>query len=200
MSSIPKAIPESAIPIDAMQLLQMLQSNEQSWVVKSKVCQQLQQVGFGTDAIFDATGLEPIQQDQMAVAAQVYSSLERGNAPKPVLAYFEGCYSDILYEFRILSQIERVHAATLAVAKHLDVDEAKAVAIAIQAFSSFTRLPKGFSEHSGDAVAYQCWVSARQQTDLQERSQVIARGLRFAHSDSARRQLETLLTNLTAPQ
>lgn len=200
MSSIPNAIPESGIPMDAMQLLHMLGSNKQSWFEKNKICQQLKQAGFSVEAIFDATGIELYLQNQISVAAEVYSSLERGNASKPVLAYFRELHSDILYEFHVLTQTERIHAATLAVAKHLDVDEAKAVAAAIQTFSGFTHLPEGFSEHAGDAVAYQCWVSARQQVDLQERSHLIARGLRFAHSDSARRRLETLLTNFNSPQ
>lgn len=200
MSSIPNAIPESGIPMDAMQLLQMLRSNKQSWIEKNKICQQLQQAGFNVEAISDATGIEPHVQNQISIAAQVYSSLERGNASKPVLTYFREVHSDILYEFHVLTQTERIHAATLAVAKHLDVDEAKAVAVAIQAFSGFTHLPEGFSEHAGDAVAYQCWVLARQQVNLQKRSHLIAQGLRFAHSDSARRRLETLLTNFTALQ
>jgi hypothetical protein len=49
----------------------------------------------------------------------------------------------------------------------------------------------------GDAVAYQCWKLARQYSDLQERSRLIAKGLRFAYSPTARKQIEQLLTDFT---
>jgi hypothetical protein len=51
------------------------------------------------------------------------------------------------------------------------------------------------SSHPGDAVAHQCWKSARQQPDLQKRSHLIARGLNFVHSQTARQKIEQLLTN-----
>ncbi|MEM1427125.1 MAG: RuBisCO accumulation factor 1, partial [Cyanobacteria bacterium P01_H01_bin.130] len=49
----------------------------------------------------------------------------------------------------------------------------------------------------GDAAAYQCWRLARQKSDLQERSRLIAQGLRFVSSSTARKKIESLLTDFT---
>jgi hypothetical protein len=46
-------------------------------------------------------------------------------------------------------------------------------------------------------VAYQVWKLAREQEDIQKRSVLIARGLNFAHSETARKKIEQLLTNFT---
>jgi hypothetical protein len=81
--------------------------------------------------------------------------------------------------------------------KGLDLDEAREVAKAMKDLSRLSYLPQGFTAHPGDAIAYQTWKLARQQSNLQERSRLIAKGLRFAHSDSARQQMEQLLTDFT---
>lgn len=49
----------------------------------------------------------------------------------------------------------------------------------------------------GDAAAYHYWRLARQQSDLQDRSRLIAQSLRFATSHSARGQVEKLLTDFS---
>jgi hypothetical protein len=131
------------------------------------------------------------------VGAQVYASLQAGNASEPVTAAFACKGSDILYELRVLTQAERVAVASLAVEKSLDMDEAREVAKAVKDFSRLSSPPAGFSNHPGDAIAYQAWRLARQQADLQARSRLIAKGLRFAHSDQARQQIEQLLTDFT---
>ena len=71
------------------------------------------------------------------------------------------------------------------------------IAKAVKEFSRLSKQPEGFTDHPGDAIAYQVWKSARQKADLQERSRLIAKGLRFAHSDSARKQIEQLLMDFT---
>ena len=117
--------------------------------------------------------------------------------PEALLAHFELKGSDILYEFRILSQADRVSAAALVVEKQLDADEAREVAKAIKEVTRLSTPPEAFTQESGDIVAYRCWKLARQQKDLQERSRLIARGLRFACSASARQAVEQLLTDFT---
>jgi hypothetical protein len=80
--------------------------------------------------------------------------------------------------------------------KNVDSEGAHEVVKAIKEFSMI-KLPDGFSSHPGDAVAYQCWKSARQKGDLQERARLIARGLNFVKSETARQQIEKLLTDFT---
>ena len=182
--------------MDELQLLELLQSPDHPWVDRGKACQQLQQAGYSTLDICKVTGLEPSQLERITEAAAVYTSLEQGKAPHPVLTHFKDGDPEVLCEFCVLDLRERVHAATLATAKHLDVEGAQDVVRAIQAFACFERPPEGYSEHAGDAVAYHCCQLACEQSDLQERSRLIAHGLRFAHSESARRQLEKLLTDI----
>lgn len=187
----------SADSADRDQWLSLLANPEQPWLARAAACKKLYLSGLSPDTVFQETGLDPTKQMTYVEAAEVYRSLEDCKAPKPVLAYFSSLNSDILYEFRTLSKTERLHAATLAVAKHLDPTEAKLVAVAIQEFVDYNPPPGGFSGHSGDAVAYHCWVTACQKEDAKQREQLIARGLRFAHSAAARRQLEALLDHQT---
>lgn len=181
----------------ASELLRKLRQKQGNWVEWGTAIAQLQKSGYNPQTIFEETGFEPVQQNQVTVGAQVYHSVEKVGAKQEVLAHFGKRSSDVLYEFRLLTQEERASAAELAFQHQLDCDEAREIARAIKDFSRFRNPPEGFSKHPGDAVAYQCWKLARQYTDLQERSRLIAKGLRFAHSLEARKQIEQLLTDFT---
>lgn len=196
MTEISSASPTPEPEINAKELLRSLRQKQGTWIEWGQACQHLQKAGYTPQAIFEETGFEPIQQNQIIVAAQVYTSLVNDNAPANVLAHFQQKGSDSLYELRVLAQSERVAAAELLLSKNVDSGGSHEVVRAIREFS-MTKLPDGFSSHPGDAVAYQCWKSARQKPDLQERARLIARGLNFVHSETARQQIEKLLTDFT---
>ena len=179
------------------QLLLQLRRKEGSWVEWGKACQQLQQTGLSPQKIFEDTGFEPIQQNQVIVGAQVYQTLQNLDAPEPVQSHFGHKGSDILYEMRVLSEADRLSTAALVVERGLDFDEAKEVVKAFKEFAYLKQQPEGFAELPGDALAWQCWRTARQQSDLQTRSRLIAKGLRFAQTPEARAQLEKLLMDFT---
>jgi Rubisco Assembly chaperone C-terminal domain/Rubisco accumulation factor 1 alpha helical domain/Rubisco accumulation factor 1 helix turn helix domain len=179
------------------ELLQSLRRKEGNWVGWGQACQQLQKLGYTQQQIFEETGFEPVQQNQVIVASQVYGSLVSGGAAAAVLERFERTGSDSLYALRILMQPERVAAATLLVEKGLDSEAAHEVAKALKEFSRVTKKPEEFPDYPGDAIAYSYWKLARQQADLQARSRLIAQGLLFAQSASARQQIEKLLTDFT---
>ncbi|MGK7878185.1 MAG: RuBisCO accumulation factor 1 [Xenococcaceae cyanobacterium] len=181
----------------AQELLRSLRRKEGNWVEWGKACQKLQKAGYNPQKIFEETGFQASQQNQIIVAAQVYESIVKAGVSEEVRSHLVGPRSDILYEFRILNQKQRAAAAEMALEKKLDLDGAHAVARAIKDFSRLSRLPEGFSNHPGDAVAYQCWKWARGKKDIQERSRLIAQGLKFAHSQTAREQIEKLLTDFT---
>ncbi len=185
---------DSSAPLDIDALLLSLRRKEGAWVDWAKACQQLHKAGVSPQAIFEATGFEQIQQNQIMVGVQVYEGLVSLKASPAVLEYFGHKGSDILYEFRILNQPDRVPAAELIVNKALDSDDAHEIARAVKAIHPLHTLPEGFSSHPGDAVAYQMWQAAQQTPDLQERARLIAKGLKYVHSASARQALETLLT------
>jgi hypothetical protein len=181
----------------AQELLVKLRQKQGNWVEWGLAIAYLQKSGSHPQDIFEATGFEPIQQNQVTVAAQVYKSLEKFGASEATRSHYATRGSDVLYELRLLSQEERAAAAELAFIHKLDLEEARDIAKAIKDFSYFSTLPAGFSDHPGDAVAYQAWKLARQNTDLQQRSRLIAKGLRFVHTPEARRQIEQLLTDFT---
>jgi hypothetical protein len=198
MTTTPSSNPSD--PIDAAQvqdLLLQLRRKSGNWVQWGQACQTLQKAGYSPQKIFEETGFEPIQQNQITVAAQVYGSLVNGDAPSAVLSRYETTGSDSLYEFRILNHQDRIAAATVAVEKGLDSEGAKDVAKALKEFSLFAQKPDEFAAYPDDAIAYFFWKVARQQGDLQARSRLIAQGLRFAKSDSARKAIEQLLTDFT---
>ncbi|MBF2022313.1 MAG: hypothetical protein IGR93_20025 [Hydrococcus sp. C42_A2020_068] len=181
----------------AEELLRSLIYKEGTWVDWGKACLQLQKAGYNSQTIFEKTGFQASQQNLIIVAAQVYDSLVKAGVSEETLSYYRGPKSDVLYELRILNQEQRAAAAQLAQEKKLEFDSAKEVAKAIQEFSRFSQIPAGFTNDPGDAVAYQYWKRARQKKDLQERARVIAQGLKFARSESAREAIEKLLSDFT---
>ncbi|MGF1523075.1 MAG: RuBisCO accumulation factor 1 [Leptolyngbyaceae cyanobacterium] len=192
------ASPESINPsVDVDTLVTQLRRKQGNWVEWGKACQALQKRGLSPQQIFEDTGFEPIHQNQVIVAAQVYGSLVAADTPEPVQAYFQERGSDVLYELRILSQRDRARAAELALNQSLDADTIKDAAKAMKEYSYFKEPPQNFTDTAGDAVAYNYWKLARQQSDLQARSRLIAQGLRFATSDTARGQIEKLLMDFT---
>lgn len=191
MTETPQELP------NADQLLLSLRRKEGSWVEWGQACQALQKAGYTQQAIFEATGFEPIHQNQIIVAAQVYETMLKVGVSDAARSHFGYKASDILYELRILKQEERAAAAELILEKNLDTDEAREVARAIKDFSRLSKAPENFTDHPGDIVAFQAWKTAKEKSDLQERSRFIARGLKFAHTDTARRTIESLLTDFT---
>ncbi len=196
MSDFPAAS-DPVEPIDAEALFLKLRRKQGSWVEWGQACQQLQKAGHNPQAIFEETGFEPIQQNQVIVAAQVYGGFSAANTTPEVLEHFGHRGSDILYEFRVLNQSERAAAAAFALEHKFDSDEAHEIAKALKDFSRMSKVPEAFSNHPGDAVACQAWSQARQKSDLQDRSRLIAKGLRYAHSEPARRELEKLLIDFS---
>lgn len=182
---------------EVQELLRSLRRKEGSWVEWGQACQTLQKAGLSSQKIFEETGFEPIQQNQVIVASQVFASMVSAGVSDEVRSHFERIGSDSLYEFRILTQTERAAAATFLLEHKLDSTAAKEVAKALKDYSRLRTLPNGFSDRPGDAMAYHYWRLARQQSDLQERSRLIANGLKFVRSDTARQQIEKLLTDFT---
>ncbi len=189
--------PDNAVSDAVQELLRKLRQKQGNWVEWGIAIAQLLKSGYNPQDIFEATGFEPLQQNQVVVGSQVYNSLEKSGASEATRSHYALRGSDILYELRLLTQEERATAADLTFHHKLDADEAREIAKAIKDFSRFRDLPAGFSAHPGDAIAYQAWKLARQNTDLQERSRLIAKGLRFAHTQPARQQIEQLLTDFT---
>jgi Rubisco accumulation factor 1 alpha helical domain/Rubisco Assembly chaperone C-terminal domain/Rubisco accumulation factor 1 helix turn helix domain len=197
MTEIPPIPPENQPEaIDAKELLQLLRRKEQNWFEWGMACQQLNKAGYTAQVIFEETGFEPIQQNQLIVASQVYTTLLNVGVSESVRSRFERTGSDSLYELRILAQDQRAAAAEFIVARNLDSEGSREVAKAVKEFARRSNLPEGFSNHPGDAVAYEYWKVAKQQNDIQDRSRLIARGLMFAHTQAARQQVEKLLTEL----
>lgn len=201
MSATPQNDPNSDSSTEenaeALALLQQLRRKEGTWVEWGQAISALQKAGYKPGQIFEETGIEAVQQNQIVVAAQVYTSIANAGTPEPVRQYFQQKGSDRLYEFRILTQPERAAAAEFVVSQNLDADDARELAKALKDLSRMRMLPDGFSNQPGDAVAYQCWKTARQQNDLQERSRLIAKGLKFAQTPEARQNIEQLLTDFS---
>jgi len=186
-------------PETCQALLQLLRRKEQTWVDWGKACQQLQRSGYSSVQIFEDTGLEPIQQNQVIVAAQVFESIVPLGMEPTVQAYFQQRGSDVLYELRSLSPSQRLQTATFAQQHQFDADQTRALAKAYREFQQLRERPSSFTDHPGDALAYQYWRWARERSDLQDRSRLIAQGLQMVHSSEARQQLQSLLLEW-APQ
>lgn len=176
-------------------MLTGLRRKEGVWIEWGQTCQTLQKTGMNPQEIFEATGFEPIQQNQIIVGAQVYASMLSVGVSEDVASHFRGRASDVLYEFRILNHADRAAAAVFAFERKMDMDEARELGKSMKDFSRLP-LPENFTHHPGDAVAYYVWQAAKTKTDLQARTTLIAKGLRFAHSLSARQQVEALLMEI----
>ncbi len=195
VASVPTPETTTQAAIDTLQ--SQLRRKEGNWVDWGKACQTLQKTGMMPQAIFEATGFEPIQQNQLIVAAQVFDSMIAGGVSEAARAHYQTRGSDSLYEFRILSQDIRAAAADFAFSNGLDSEQVKDVVKGLRDFSYSDKPPVGFEKTMGDAAAYHYWRLARQMSDLQARSRLIAQSLRFVTSDSARSKIEQLLTDFT---
>ncbi len=196
----PTDTPPADASIDVDALIQVMRRKEGNWIGWATAAQQLQKAGYNPQKIFEATGFEPIQQNQITVAAQVYSSLEAAEVSPEVRSRFEIRGSDALYELRILNQAERASTAALIYRHNADSTAAHEFAKAVREYGRRSKPPAGFQpfdQAPGDALAHHYWKLARQQSNLQERSRLIASGLRYADSDTARKQLEELLTDFS---
>ncbi len=189
--------PSSALTeTEASEILRSLLHKEGSWVDWGKKCQQLQKAGYAPQIIFEQTGFQTVQQNLIIVSAQVYDSLQQEAVDESILQYYLGPKSDVLYELRILTQSQRAATAITAAEHRLEADGAKELARAVQDFALFAQFPAGFTDHPGDTLAYQCWKLAKQNRDLTARTRLIAKGLKFAHSSTARAAIEQLLSDI----
>lgn len=187
-----------ALPNEEIEnLIRNLRQKQGNWVEWGQACAKLQKAGLTPQAIFEATGFEPIQQNQVIVGSQIYASVETAEISPAAKSHYTTRGSDILYELRLLAHNERATAAELVFNQQLNADDAREVAKAIKEYSRLPNLPEGFSQHPGDALAYHYWRLIRQKNDLQERSRLIAKGLKFAHSPGARQQIERLLLDFS---
>jgi hypothetical protein len=57
--------------------------------------------GLSPQKIFEETGFEPIQQNQIVVAEQVYQSIMKAGVDEATRSHFTQRGSDLLYELRI---------------------------------------------------------------------------------------------------
>lgn len=174
-----------------------LRRKEGTWIDWGAWCQQLQKAGLSTQTIFEETGFEPIYQNQLTVAYQVYQGIAESISPG-ARDFLKGRGSEILYELRILPQTDRVAVVELVVRMGLNKDDTHLLAKAVKEFA-MANPPPQFTNHPGDAVAYQAWKACQSITELSQRTQLISRGLRYAHSESARKQIEQLLVISNAP-
>lgn len=182
---------------EAQELMRSLLHKENSWVEWGQGCQKLQKAGYSTQQIFEDTGFQNSQQNMVIVAAQVFDNLVKADVAPEVLDYFRGPRSDVLYEFRVLNQQQRVDASLLAYDKKVNIDGAVLISKAVKDVSRMSQLPEAFTNHPGDWVAYLAWKRAKGQKDLQQRSRLIAQGLKFAHSSSTREAIEQLLSDFS---
>lgn len=180
------------------EILLALRRKQGNWVAWAEACQKLQKSGWSPQKIFEETGFEPIHQNQIIGAAQVYASMLQVGLAEPVKAHFSHRASDVLYEFRVLSPQDRVASAEFAFARQMDRDDAHELGRAMKDFSRISQPPAEFTNHPGDVMAYFAWRAAKQNSDLQARSLLIAKGLKFAQTDQARQQIERLLTDFSA--
>ncbi len=200
MVEMPPNQPNAQPPMaeaEATELLTALRRKEGNWVAWAEACQALQKSGWNPQRIFEETGFEPIHQNQIMGAAQVYASIVNIGMPESVKAHFSHRASDVLYELRVLSPQARLAAAEFAFRRSMDMLDARELAKSMKDFSRLSPRPEVFSDHPGDVMAYYAWQAAKQKSDLQARSGFIAKGLKFAHTEVARQQIEKLLTDFS---
>ncbi len=187
--------PTTPTPEELDHLILILRRKMGNWLEWAEACQTLQKAGYTDQTIFEGTGFEAIQQNQIMVAVQVYKSMVAIGVKPETAAHFQGRASDVLYEFRTLSPAERAAAADFAFERKMDQDEARELGKAVKDFSRISQPPSEFSSHPGDIMAYFAWRAAKQKTDLQARTILIAKALKYVQSTPARKQIEALLLN-----
>jgi Rubisco Assembly chaperone C-terminal domain/Rubisco accumulation factor 1 alpha helical domain/Rubisco accumulation factor 1 helix turn helix domain len=193
----PDVKPTTTSAEEIEQLLLSMRRKMGTWVEWAEACQTLQKARYTDQQIFEATGFEAIQQNQIMVGVQVYKSIVAIGVKPETAEHFHRKASDVLYEFRSLSPVERAAAADFAFERKMDQDEAREMGKAVKDFSRISQPPAEFSSHPGDILAYFAWRAAKQKTDLQARTILIAKALKYVQSTPARKQIEALLLNFS---
>jgi Rubisco Assembly chaperone C-terminal domain/Rubisco accumulation factor 1 alpha helical domain/Rubisco accumulation factor 1 helix turn helix domain len=196
VNDTPSSVNQPHGEFDPDAALLRLRRKEGNWVEWGQSCQKLQKLSYTPQQIFEATGFEPIQQNQIIVASQVYATMLEIGVKEATATHYSRVGSDSLYELRILSKEDRAAVADFLFDRNLDSEGSKEVTKAVKEYADLRRLPENFAQHPGDAVAYQYWRYASQQNNLMEKTRLVARGLVFAHSNGARQELEKLLGKL----
>ena len=84
---------------EAAELIRRLRQKEGSWVEWGNACATLQKAGYTSQQIFEETGFEPIQQNQVIVGSQVYTSLINANFQTKSPSSGRKCITQILETF-----------------------------------------------------------------------------------------------------
>jgi hypothetical protein len=190
LSAMTQSSPDQSTPEAHLEALRRREGNWADW---GQYCRTLQKAGYTPQQIFEESGFEPGQQHQLIVGSQVFAGLVNGGASQEVLAFYADKGSDILYEFRLLPQNDRIGAATLVQEKQLHAQEAHEIVRVLKQGGQRQEPPQGFTSSLGDRVAHRYWRLAQQMEDLSERSRLIAKALQYVTSEKARQQVESLL-------
>jgi len=181
--------------LSADEMIAIVRARAKPWYELSHYIQALTLLGISPTKIADATGVSPIEQSNYHVQSFVYDSLEENpEFPKEKLAYFNNPQLNVLLELRELTDEERPAAAEYCVDRRLTPSETRELRRAYVLQKLFPKETTGFTDHPGDRLAYKYWRTGIefQRSDPDKYQDAVTRGLKYAHSPTARARLEAL--------
>lgn len=179
---------------DPQELLNRLRTRAGSWHDLGKIIPVLHNEGFDSTVIDEMTGINPAQQNLLAVASTVYDSLKQSQRlPPAVLNHFEYNGEHLLYPFRFLAAERRVAAAEYIYASSLDRGACEVLARAMKEYERRPEERDGFSDSPADCLAFKYLRDAIECRRLDDMVEKVQLGLEVAETDGARARLHALI-------
>ncbi|KAH0851153.1 LOW QUALITY PROTEIN: hypothetical protein HID58_094954 [Brassica napus] len=119
----PSPIPPKFRSLDTAGKIEVLADRMGLWFEYAPLISSLYTEGFTPPTIEELTGISGVEQNCLIVGAQVRDSIVQSNAKPELIAAFETGGSELLYEIRRLSTVQRVAAAEYIVEHGFDTKE-----------------------------------------------------------------------------
>ncbi|XP_054806369.1 LOW QUALITY PROTEIN: rubisco accumulation factor 1.1, chloroplastic-like [Prosopis cineraria] len=189
----PSPLPSQFVSLDTTARLEILSNRLGLWHEYAPLIPSLIREGFTPPSIEEATGISGVEQNRLAVAAQVRDSLVQSNADPEILSAFDLSGSELLYEIRLLSASQRLAAARYIVVNKLDGQGAQDLARAMKDFPR-RRGDKGWKSFDytlpGDCLSFMYYRQSREHRNPSEqRTAALEQALSVAETEKAKTEI-----------
>ncbi|XP_010416082.1 PREDICTED: rubisco accumulation factor 1.2, chloroplastic-like [Camelina sativa] len=190
--------PSSPIPpqfrsLDSAGKIEILSGRLALWFEYAPLISSLYSDGLTPPNIEELTGITSIEQNRLIVGAKVRDSILQSLHEPELIAAFDTGGAELLYEIRLLSNTQRVAAATFIIDRNIDSKGAQDLARAIKDYPS-RRGDVGWLDFDynlpGDCLAFLYYRQSRENKNPSEqRTSMLLQALDVAQSEKAKNKL-----------
>ncbi|KAI8471380.1 MAG: hypothetical protein J3K34DRAFT_417430 [Monoraphidium minutum] len=182
-----------AVSLSDDEMISKLRSRAGHWYQLAKLIPALAAKGYDSNALDEAAGITPAEQNLWMVAGTVYDSLAASAAAAAapgLLQHFEHGGDELLYHFRFLPAVRRVDAAQYIAANNLSPQECEVLARSMKEWDRRPGERAGFDATAADCLAFKYMRDAIECRFSEEAFAKLDQAVATAVSDGARARLQ----------